>query len=504
MAAHDGAAFPVSGPFAPGYLPLLLPSIYLRRRTGMLRFQHAEQRCGLRFSKGSVVYGEASDPTLHMGEVMVGEGILTRENLDLATERVHRERRRLGEVLTAMGLVDQELLEEALALHVREILARLFLWREGTYGFEEQDEHVRLEHDFPLKMTTGSMILDAVRRVTDREAVLFGVGPLDRLLMPSTEPLLVFQRIALTPIDAFVLSRVDGTLTGREVQRVTPLPADVVAQSLLALMCTGMLEVTERPMPAEHSTAQFLRQEILDAYAGRRRPPHELLGVASDAKEAELKAAYLRLAKRYHPDVHHDPSLSDLRDKLEAIFSAVTQGYETLLRVRRTARPAVSPSATSPAATTPVPTAEAPKPEFIPVEDLLLRAEERLAESRHWEAVALFQEVLIAATGRVRRRARLGLARVYAHQPEAVKHAERELLQALQEDAADFEACYQLGCLYQREGLPARAIAMLRRVVELKPEYADARIRLDGLQPTSEAEEPPTAGLLGRMFGKPK
>ena len=43
-----------------------------------------------------------------------------------------------------------------------------------------------------------------------------------------------------------------------------------------------------------------------------------------------MKEAYFRLAKRFHPDVHHGASLGDLRDKLEAVFIRLGEAYDTL------------------------------------------------------------------------------------------------------------------------------------------------------------------------------
>lgn len=54
---------------------------------------------------------------------------------------------------------------------------------------------------------------------------------------------------------------------------------------------------------------------------------HEVLGVAVGATEAEIRAAYLQLVKRYHPDKHQD---NDLRDLAEARFKEIQAAYEEL------------------------------------------------------------------------------------------------------------------------------------------------------------------------------
>ncbi len=53
------------------------------------------------------------------------------------------------------------------------------------------------------------------------------------------------------------------------------------------------------------------------------RDLYEALGVGRDASEDELKRAYKRLARQYHPDVNPDP-------EAEARFKEVALAYETL------------------------------------------------------------------------------------------------------------------------------------------------------------------------------
>ena len=76
---------------------------------------------------------------------------------------------------------------------------------------------------------------------------------------------------------------------------------------------------------------------------------HQILGVAPDASDAEIKRAYKRLAMRWHPDRNPDPRAHDQ-------FRLVREAFERLTR---------KPDEVSdgdPAASTTPPTEEAPKP----------------------------------------------------------------------------------------------------------------------------------------------
>ena len=54
------------------------------------------------------------------------------------------------------------------------------------------------------------------------------------------------------------------------------------------------------------------------------RDPYEVLGVARGASEEEIKAAYRRLAKRYHPDLHPGDAVAAQK------MNEVNQAYEQL------------------------------------------------------------------------------------------------------------------------------------------------------------------------------
>ena len=64
-----------------------------------------------------------------------------------------------------------------------------------------------------------------------------------------------------------------------------------------------------------------------------KRDYYELLGVAKDATEDEIKKAYRQLAKKYHPDLNPDN-----KEEAEAKFKEVTEAYEVLSDTEKRAR----------------------------------------------------------------------------------------------------------------------------------------------------------------------
>jgi len=597
-----------SGEIAEGVLPELLRGIYVGRASGTLHLVRGDEEQRLRFRGGHIVNAHTNVVDDRLGEMLVRRGLLSAADLARATELVVREKRRLGEVLAELGLLDKNGLEDAIALHVHEMLARMFTWQDGLYAFKDEAEGAP-GGDVTLKLSTGELILEAVRAVRDPDVVRYALGDIDRVLAQSSDPLLRFQKLTLSPADGFVLSRVDGLTSAREILQLMPLPVEETQKSLFGLLSTGAIEYalgqrrkrdaaapahpvrdaqqpsqaepppvapTEPPRPQPQSAPQpppqpsppaaaaaappepkaaphvapapsaasvpaaatpgpkgeERRQEILEAWEGLATRSHfEVLGLARAVGESEVKEAYFRLAKRFHPDVHHDASLSDLRDKLEAVFIRLGEAYDTLRDPKRRGeyeerlgrfKPRQAQAPTSAQTTGPAPEPEPardPDEEARLAEDAVRRAaklmeqakvleQEKPNEPEHqrltYDAIQLLEPVKHSVQGPSRLRAKLLLARGYSKNPKWAKRAEEMLLDASRENPKNAEPWAMLGAIYAARGLKMRALSMYRKALELKPEHEEAG-RYVALNAASEPEPPEPEGgrgLLGRLFRK--
>ncbi|PYQ15609.1 MAG: hypothetical protein DMF80_08395 [Acidobacteria bacterium] len=549
----------VKGTLAEGVLPGVLRELYVGRRTGVLRFVQGDARRTVRFVKGSIVHATSERADERLGEVLVRLGRLSQADLDRATEAVVRDHKRLGAVLTEMGLFDRNRLEDALAVHAHEILLRIFeASAEGSYEFEPAESEIAPPGEFTLKLSTGEIILEAVRRVQDPDVVRYALGDIDRVMALSSDPLLRFQRITLSPTDGYILSRIDGTLSAREVIQLIPVPAEDVQRSLFGLLCTGVVEQaagppkkaarpaafrplppaarSEPPRPAGASPAaaapvpasappaepavarasadtEARRREIVQAYETLRTKTHfEVLGIERAATEAQVKEAYFGLAKRFHPDTHHAPNMADLRDKLEAVFIRLGEAYEVLRNPRsrgayesdlasRSPRPVPPPPAPTAGPAPAVPPA-APPPAVDPAAAVqsLRRAQKYLAEEKYWDAIQLLEAAVPALEGKPKQRARLDLARAYTKNPNWVRQAEETLHEVIRDDPRNSDAYLALGQIYKAGGLRSRSLGMFRKVVELRPDHEAALAELAALGPEPEATE--SGGFLKKLFGR--
>ncbi len=184
------------------------------------------------------------------------------------------------------------------------------------------------------------------------------------------------QSYPLAPVDGFVLSRIDGTLSIRDIVSLTGLDHVTVQGSIDKLASFGLIElgappvaprslpptgappsksipprpITEvsdvlasgapKPTPALYDPAELdedvdlerdHRQKILDAfYRLNDLNLYEVLDVPRTSDKKVIKRAYYELASLHHPDRFFRKRLGSFKQKMEAVFSRVTEAHDTL------------------------------------------------------------------------------------------------------------------------------------------------------------------------------
>jgi tetratricopeptide (TPR) repeat protein len=113
---------------------------------------------------------------------------------------------------------------------------------------------------------------------------------------------------------------------------------------------------------------------------------------------------------------------------------------------------------------------------------VLKEARALLAQERNWDAMRKLEEALALAPGtKVNQALRVLLAQATGRNPKWQKRAEEILLSVIQENANTPDAHLELGVLYKRAGLKARAAAQFRTVLQLRPSDPLAEAELAGL-----------------------
>lgn len=320
-------------------------------------------------------YEKASEVTRstqkRFGTVLVEHGVLTAKDLFWAVTHQVKEI-----ILSLFTWLDGEYQFEEGPLPAQEIItlkmstANLIL-----DGIRRINDFVRLRNELPpmntiLQITMDPMILfqdiklmDPERKLlmqVDGKSSLFDVFAASELPPFETLKLLCFflsvglVEIGIADLQPEPSAQAMPAETVETVQdrapEASPLPKgetpdavsdassvdeDLVKEVKLEqqeAVVDGREEIFQKNEQEAHPT----QQKIREAYeALQHQDYYEVLGLQQEAPRDEIKRAYFRLAKEYHPDRHFQSGLEVLTPHLETLFRRITEAYDTLLMERK-------------------------------------------------------------------------------------------------------------------------------------------------------------------------
>ncbi len=180
--------------------------------------------------------------------------------------------------------------------------------------------------------------------------------------IPSEDSILELERperlesLQLEPEEAFVLSRVDGSVTLKQISQMLSYDIDRVWRLLSRGVEAGVVRIkgesTVAPAraakaPEDWSILHTLdeedrdpvlskiprakRNEILLRYNAMAAQNHyDLLGVNPGAGAEEIRTQYFQFVKVFHPDRFFGKEMGPYRQKLDELFKKVTAAFEEL------------------------------------------------------------------------------------------------------------------------------------------------------------------------------
>jgi curved DNA-binding protein CbpA len=471
---------PFSGRLREVHLSSILYLLQRRQLTGILRVRLNDLDKSLYIKEGEIIFATSKYPDDRLGLLLLKTGKLTYTQFETVVRiyeasvlTSHKSGLRQGTILVDQGFLTPKELYDAVIAQVKEIILGLFTWIDGEYEFIEGP--LPSQEVITLKISTAALILEGIRRVTDWTWLAGGLPPFTCRLRLTKDPRDLFQFIPMQPNETALLSRLNGQ-TIRELLLGAPLPALDTLRLIYFFLSAGFAEAAESSdAPAssyeerESITQQIIVEEI-GATLHRKEadsPPsieqiresyrkmdaqnyYELLGVPMHATREEIKRAYYRLAKAYHPDRHFEASMQEVKKELEALFAKIKEAYDILNSDPK--RASYNESLSKPRRRS--------EPEPFRVEK---QAEGSFQEGReayeakdYKRAVELFET---AARLVPENHLYFGyLGKALLHFPERIRRAEMALRQALMLNPNEVDYYTELARIYEGQGLIRRAI----------------------------------------------
>jgi len=531
------AQFPVSGRLRDQHLPRILVQLQREKKTGILAIGRNDQHKSIFIKDGDIIFASSKYEDDWLGVVLLKLGKISLIQYDQASQATQKTQKRLGAVLVEQGVLSPKDLFGVVTHQVKEIILSLFTWLDGDYRFEEGslpaqevitlkmstanlildgirriNDFIRLRNDLPtfdtiLKITSDPLILFQDIELAEPERKLLlqvdGKSSVSQLFAASDLP--AFDTLKLLTFFLSVGLVEIGTVEPK-TEPVTQSPAvpegsardeapkspvdDVSKLNPGARTSTGdssvgtatpgverrgaIVEGREEIFRSDPQLAVPTRKKIQEAYDALSRHNHyETLGIRREASRDEIRRAYFRLAKDYHPDRHFQAGLEDLTPLLEALFRRITEAYETLLMDPKRKEYDTNLVMGK--------TAERPESAAEPTPDVhIQKGEHALMKGDIRAAIYFFESAVKSAPEKPKPHALL--ARALTRMSGRQRDAETHFKKAIELDPSGVDHYLGLGMLYKRSGMNQRAQRQFEEALIWDPENQTAKEELKKLR----------------------
>jgi curved DNA-binding protein CbpA len=250
-----------------------------------------------------------------------------------------------------------------------------------------------------------------------------------------------------------------------------------------------------------------LRTLIEQAYYGMdRQDYYAVLGITTGADLDNIKGAYYKLARKYHPDRFYGVSDPVLKEKVDVIFSSINIAYETLKNANRRLEYDSAPAnerriSMGRLSSDKNPTSLTKESQMKTADEYAKRAQKAYDEGNNYQAVQFLKSATQIAPDVPAYWRQLGIS--LSRNPQWRKEAEDSFMKAAELEPKNPENHLYMGFLYKNAGLKLRARKHFASCLQLDPKNEIANRELQAIDSSEpDPETPSKKGLLGGIFKK--
>lgn len=328
----------ISGLLAQTPLYSVLRKIQSKGLTGSLSVARPDQSRLLYFNQGELHSARSSVEDHRIGHALVRWGYLSTENLERALHLQEEQGGRLGQLLVREGLLTRAVLDDEARRLMQEIVLSALGWSEGTYTFVPGPRSSDDEIAIGFSLSTTALIIEGIRRVPESEQFLERLGDLANIPR-LTRTLAEFDDTVWLPADAaYMLSRIDGRMSIREILSLIPGLEAARAKLLYTLIYCGFVarSVPSRGMPAAvgapPSVSGNAHRDLVESTYRRIDwfSHYDLLAISRNASAEEIERAYRSRYPLFDPILARQPGLAGLRKQFTVLRSRLALAHEVL------------------------------------------------------------------------------------------------------------------------------------------------------------------------------
>jgi len=453
-----------------------LRNIYFEKKRGQLSFRHKGIQKYLFFMNGDLIYAQTNQSQELLGKVLFKLGKLSEKDYDRIDEYIE-PKKNLGESLIGNNLISREDLKDGLIYQMREITLNIFSVFDGMFKFQATDKFS--EDTFDAKISIPVLIEDGIRRMKFDEHLKSFLG--QELIYPGGKRFY----FRLTEEEKEIFELIKDKTSAEDLLNNFHFDEERFWKSLYLFYCLCLIDVSEESQTkknkdGEKKSEQVEFQKRIDDVLvfGQKISAlnyYKILQVSADSSASEVKAAYFKLARKYHPDLFSRNLSTEIKNKIDDIFDKITKSYHTLSDDNK--RQDYNKKLDSP-------TKGSKK-------DLEKRAEVKFRQGKTLFNQARYKEAQVLLEEAVRLSQNKGnyfllLAMSQSRMRLYTRNAVENFKKAIKLQPWVPEAYFGLGMLYKQEGMPTLASNQFKKALNVDPDYKAAIKELHLIDPKSK------------------
>ncbi len=321
-----------------------------------------------------------------------------------------------------------------------------------------------------------------------------------------------YSKLHITPEEAFLLSRIDGKHSAREIAATSPLSELETARTLMGFSRVGIISLEGDPVRAKNADEpRSVKPQLAEPKPAKPKPVKpkltvskstnpdmqtrpeieqlselmknqdhwQVLGLEDGASREQIKKAFQKKAFLYHPDRYGRMDDPGLQKKLSFIINRVNEAYGVLSQLAEakananTKAQPTTPGKSKVDRPSPTPSVTSPPPARSRSEqakEIFEQAKKLFDNKKYWEAIGLCRSAIELQDDQAEYYYILGLA--LSKNEKWRREAEDNFQTAVKLQPHNSWYLGALGELYEQEGLHKRAKKMFQQARTINPSYS--------------------------------
>ena len=252
----------IEGSLADVSLADICQLLSLGRKTGCLTTTDRSNFGYIYFEAGRVIYASVLNRPDRLGDILVMNGVIQRDDLSKAMEEQSRQgKKRLGEILVGFGALSQEELEKWITVQIEEAVYHLFTWNQGSFHFNP-DERPGEHQVFQVSLNADALLMEGARRVDEWSIIERKIPSLDLLFKMVRDPQEQAD-VELSGNQKKLLPLLDGSRTVTDLVKDSGLVEFETGKALFELIQAGFVqELGKKAKEGEKKDDSAVQQHV--------------------------------------------------------------------------------------------------------------------------------------------------------------------------------------------------------------------------------------------------